>query len=250
MTLFMSNPIYWMLVDTDQTVPEAQGALSGSELGKYSAFRFSKRRDEWLLGRWTAKSLAHSLPGYQQYPLDQIEILNTSEGAPYIQLADGTRPEGCLTISHSGHLAMCALTTVEGLRMGADLEKIEARTETFILDYFTPAECSLVESTPAENRAEVVTMIWSAKESMLKALGVGLRWDTRSVEVRSMQGIPYAGNSDLAWNKIEIGEQNPGGRAWSGWWQRRGQFILTLAGFAGSQREIQAAQLIRKRVEG
>ena len=140
MTLFMSNPIYWMLVDTDQTVPEAQGALSGSELGKYSAFRFSKRRDEWLLGRWTAKSLAHSLPGYQQYPLDQIEILNTSEGAPYIQLADGTRPEGCLTISHSGHLAMCALTTVDGLRMGADLEKIEARTETFILDYFTPAE--------------------------------------------------------------------------------------------------------------
>ena len=122
---FMSNPIYWMLIDTDQTVPEAQGVLSGSEFGKYSAFRFSKRRDEWLLGRWTAKCLAHSLPGYQQYPLDQIEILNTREGAPYFQFVDGTRPGGCLTISHSGHMAVCALTTIEGLRVGADLEKIE-----------------------------------------------------------------------------------------------------------------------------
>jgi len=246
----MSNLIYWMLVNIDQTVPEAQGVLSGSELGKFSAFRFPKRRGEWLLGRWTAKSLAHSLPGYQQYPLDQIEILNTQEGAPYIQLADGTRPGGRLTISHSGSLAMCALTTVEGLRVGADLEKIEARTETFILDYFTPAECRLVEATPADTRAEVVTLIWSAKESMLKALGVGLRVDTRSVEVQNMQGVPYAIDSIFEWNKIQVGEQKSSGRSWAGWWQRRGQFILTLAGFTATNAEIQAAQLIQKQVEG
>src|SRR5512140_3043067 len=245
----MSKPIYWMLVEPDQTAPEAGGLLSASELGKYSAFRFPKRRDEWLLGRWTAKSLVHSLPAYQQYSLEQIEILNTPEGAPYIQFADGTIPGGCLTISHSGHLAVCALTTVEGLRVGADLEKIEARSETFILDYFTPAECRLVESTSAETRAEVVTLIWSAKESMLKALGVGLRWDTRSVEVQNVQGIPYLVDSDFEWNKIQVGEQKSSGQAWACWWQRRGQFIFTLAGFAATNAEIQAAQLIQKRVE-
>jgi 4'-phosphopantetheinyl transferase len=245
----MYNPIYWMLVDTHQTVPEAQGVLSGSELEKFSAFRFSKRRDEWLLGRWTAKSLAHSLPGCQHYPLNQIEILNTREGAPYIHLADGTRPGGCLTISHSGSQAMCALTTIEGLRVGADLEKIEARTETFILDYFTAVEYLLVESTPPESRAEVVTLIWSAKESMLKALGVGLRVDTRSVEVQSMQGVPCAVESNFEWNKIQVREQKSSGRFWAGWWQRRGQFLLTLTGFAATQAEIQAAQLIQKQVE-
>ena len=163
MTLFMSNPIYWMLVDTDQTVPEAQGALSGSELGKYSAFRFPKRRDEWLLGRWTAKSLAHSLPGYQQYPLDQIEILNTSEGAPFIQLADGTRPESCLTISHSGHLAMCALTTVEGLRMGADLRRSRRapKHSSWIISHRLNA--AWLNRRPPKTEREVVTLIWSAK---------------------------------------------------------------------------------------
>ena len=85
---------------------------------------------------------------------------------------------------------------------------------------------------------------------MLKALGVGLRWDTRSVEVQSMQGVPYAVDSIFEWNKIQVGEQKSSGRSWTGWWQRRGQFMLTLAGFAGSQIDIQAAQLIQKRDEG
>ena len=41
---------------------------------------------------------------------------------------------------------MCALATGLELQVGTDLEKVEARTETFILDYFTPAERQLVEN--------------------------------------------------------------------------------------------------------
>ena len=127
-----------MLVNSHQAAPEARGVLSPSELQKYSAFRFPKRRDEWLLGRWTAKALVHSLPAYQHYSLDQIEIHNAPEGAPYLQLPDRAAPAECLTISHSGNFALCALATGLNLQVGADLEKVEARTETFILDYFTP----------------------------------------------------------------------------------------------------------------
>jgi 4'-phosphopantetheinyl transferase len=245
----MPNPIYWMLVDSHLATLEAPEVLSPFELQKYCSFRFPKRRDEWLLGRRTAKALAHSLPTYQHYSLAQIEIRNAPEGSPYLQLPERAAPAECLTISHSGNLALCALSIGLKLHIGADLEKIEARTETFILDYFTPTERQLVDRVSAETRAEVVTLIWSVKESMLKALGTGLRRDTRSVEVLGLEGGLPSGDGHSKWQMIQVQEQPTSKLAWAAWWQRRNAFILTLAGFAATQEEIQSTQLVEQQVE-
>jgi 4'-phosphopantetheinyl transferase len=242
----MPNPIYWMLVDSHQAALETPEILSPSELQKYSTFRFPKRRDEWLLGRWTAKALVHSIPAYQHYSLDQIEIRNAPEGAPYIQMPDRATPAECLTISHSGIFALCALATGLDLQVGTDLERIEEHTKTFILDYLTPVERQLVDKYPAETRAMVVTLIWSAKESMLKALGVGLRRDTRKVEVFGLEGLPPTGEDQGKWQRVRIGEQPASDRAWAAWWQRRDSFVLTLAGFAARQKEIRSVRLIEQ----
>ena len=244
----MPTTIHWMLVDSARTPLETRAFLSPSELERFSAFRFPKRRDEWLLGRWAAKALAHSLPAYQDYPLDRIEIQNTPAGVPFIQVHGQAASPDCLTISHSGHLALCALAAGPDLRVGADLEKIELRTGTFILDYFTPAESQLVETYPPDTRAVVVTLIWSAKEAMLKAMGVGLRWDTRSVEVRRVDGLLPAGDSTGKWQELQVGEVNASQAAWSAWWQRRGQFILTLTEFAARPSEIRSAHLVEQKL--
>ncbi len=252
-TFIMSNPIYWMLSDSLQIAPallEALDFLSPSEFQKYSAFRFPKRRNEWLLGRWTAKALVHSIPDYQHYSLDQIEICNAAEGAPYLQLPGRITKAECLTISHSGECSFCALSTGLTRQVGADLEKVEARTETFVMDYFTPVERQLVENTPAETRAVVVTLIWSVKESMLKALGVGLRRDTRSVEVHGLDGHLSASDEPAEWQLQQVGEQPVSRRAWAAWWQRRGSFVLTLAGWADTPAEIQSARLLEMQVDG
>jgi 4'-phosphopantetheinyl transferase len=245
----MSTLIYWTLVDFHQAALEVKGFLSPAELQKYSTFRFPKRRDEWLLGRWTAKTMVHSLPAYQHYSLDKIVIHNAPEGAPYIQLPDRATPAECLSISHSGNLALCAIATGLDLQVGTDLEKVEARTETFIMNYFTPSERQLVKNYPAETRALVVTLIWSAKESMLKALGVGLRRDTHMVEVHGLDGILRTDNDHGLWQKIQIGEKPANNRAWAAWWHRRDPFVLTLAGFATTQAEIQSARLVEKQIE-
>jgi len=246
----MPTTIYWMLVDSDQAPLEIQRILSPSEHKRFSTFRFPKRQEEWLLGRWAAKSLAHSLPAYQDYPLDQIEIHNTPEGAPHIQLPGETSPADCLTFSHRENLALCALASGPDLRVGADLEKIEPRTETFILDYFTPAECQLVNAFPAEIRAVAVTLIWSAKEAMLKALGVGLRWDTRMVEVLGLDGPLHASGSHSEWQSLQVGETLAHNRAWTAWWQRREQFILTLAAFSATQAGMQSVHLVEQSLPG
>lgn len=248
MKKIMSKLIYWMLVDSDLTPPQVQGVLSPSERKKFSTFRFPKRQKEWLLGRWAAKALVHSLSAYRDTPLDQIEIRNTPEGAPFLQVQGQSARADCLTISHSGHLALCALVSDPGLRVGADLEKIEQRTGTFIQDYFTPGECQLVEAASAESRAVLVTLIWSAKEAMLKALGVGLRWDTRTVEVLALGDIFQTSRANGKWQKIQVSETKAGERIWNCWWQRREQFILTLAGFSPSQAGLRSARLVEKKL--
>ncbi|HTX89628.1 MAG TPA: 4'-phosphopantetheinyl transferase superfamily protein [Anaerolineales bacterium] len=241
--------IYWTLVDAPaKSLAGSGGFLSESELEKFSTLRFPKRRDEWLLGRWAAKSLVHSMPTYQHYSLEEIEIRNAPEGAPYIRPPGEAASPDCLSISHRDRSALCALTMGSGLRVGVDLEKIEPRSTAFVADYFTPAEQALANAGQAGTSQAVVTLIWSAKEAMLKALGVGLRWDTRRVEVREIAGSPPEDGPQDQWQKLQVADQERPGRSWQAWWQRRGPFILTLTSFATGPADNPAAWLVEKSV--
>lgn len=219
--------IYWLLAEkTPASLCEAGAFLSPQECQKLSAMRFPKRRDAWLLGRWAAKSLIHNLPDYQNHSMPEIEIKNTPEGVPVICLPGGRTSPDCLSISHSGPLAFCALTQAPALMVGVDLEKIEPRSEDFIQDYFTPGEQRLVGSFPLEAKHAAVTLIWSMKEAMLKAIGVGLRWDTRQVEIREIRNENYGD-----WQEVIVSDLRQKNRPWTAWWQRRGDFLMTIAGF-------------------
>lgn len=243
----MYKRIYWTLVDTSW-LPRDQVSvfLSATELEKLSSLRFPKRREEWLLGRWAVKSLARALPGYQNWAACDIEVRNSPDGSPHVWLPDGNPAPDGLSISHSHQLALVAMALGPGIRIGVDLEKIEPRSHVFVEDYFTTAERGLVGSFPAEARDMVSTLIWSTKESMLKALQVGLRWDTRRVEVLSIQGVttdPIAGGQ---WQGLRVGDPEPAGRHWAAWWQRRDDFLMTIVAMASDAAELEAVELLEK----
>ena len=245
----MSSAIYWTLAEASQIpLDHKEAFLSDPEIQKFSSLRFPKRRGEWLLGRWAAKRLVQSLAPYQDYRLNEIEICNAPEGAPFILLPGGEIFPDSLTISHSGRFALCGLAPGANFRIGADIERLEPRSQAFIADYFTPAEHQLVASYPPEIRQTTVNLIWSAKESMLKALGVGLHWDTRQVEIREVDGL-FLLASDLGkWQKMQLGDFEAKERRWAGWWQCRGNFVITLAGFTSAPVDLQSALLVEKGV--
>jgi 4'-phosphopantetheinyl transferase len=228
----MSTPIYWTLAEAPQDPLENKpGFLAASEREKLSTLRFPKRREEWLLGRWAAKSLVQSIPAYQQVSLDEIEIRNNPEGAPQLFL-DGTVSKHCLTISHRDRFAFCATTTATELRIGADLEMVEPRISAFVTDYFTTLEQDLVNPLPAAVKETAVSLIWSVKESMLKALVVGQHWDTRQVEVGEITGLETDPSGPADWHRLQVRDAAQADRCWAAWWLRRGPFILTVAGFS------------------
>jgi 4'-phosphopantetheinyl transferase len=107
--------------------------------------------------------------------------------------------------------------------LGCDLEVVEPRSHDFVADYFTVEEQSWVARTPSAEKAEIVTLLWSAKESTLKALQYGLRLDTRSVMV-----TPLAGALDPdGWSPLRIGCAD--GRAFQGWWRTADGVVRTVA---------------------
>ena len=202
------------------------------------AMRFPKRRTDWRLGRWTAKQ---AVAACLNLPTDirtlaDIEVLAAPSGAPEVFLRH--RPaQIAISLSHREGTALCTVAPA-GTSFGCDLETIEPHSNAFIEDYCTSEEQALIARTPVEDRALIVSLVWSAKESSLKALQQGLRLDTRCVCVWLVDGLPRdtkerhefclgprASNPD-GWHALRI--QCSSGPAYGGWWRCQDRFVRTI----------------------
>src|SRR6516164_3359283 len=176
--------VYW-LEQTEGDVPPHHDWLSANEAARLNDMRFAKRRADWRLGRWTAKrALAAylNLPSHPQ-ALTDIELRPASSGAPEVFFAN--KPAAVtVSLSHRAGSALCAVA-LSGAALGCDLEIIEPRSDGFVADYFTPEEQALVAEASAPDRPWLLALLWSAKESALKALRTGLRLDTRCVTIET-----------------------------------------------------------------
>src|SRR5579864_1651730 len=174
--------VYW-LEQSEADVPAENNWLSANEAACLTGLRFAKRRCDWRLGRWTAKlalSICVDVPSTIEV-FKKIEIRPAQSGAPEIFFANQPAPV-TISLSHRDGIAACAVA-ISGVDIGCDLESVEPRSDAFVGDYFTIEEQALVARASAVNRPRLLALLWSAKESALKALHEGLRLDTRSVTV-------------------------------------------------------------------
>jgi len=234
--------VYWF-EQTQADMPSSEDWLSDKETHTLRGLRFPKRRADWLLGRWTAKNaLAISLDlSTEPQTLKQIEIRASLSGAPEAFLRD--QPAAAtISLSHRAGIGACVVVPSH-IALGCDLEKIEPRSDAFASDYFTAEEQGLIGNTDGANRDQLLALLWGAKESALKALGEGLRRDTRSVTV-SLPGLPLnraapqqrPGQEQFAsalpqseaanWNALQV--HTTEGHSFAGWWMESSGFVRTL----------------------
>ena len=114
---------------------------------------------------------------------------------------------------------MCLLAA-QPAAVGCDLELVEPRSDAFVRDYLTGPERRLVAAAGSSHDV-AANLVWSAKESALKALRTGLMRDTRSVEV----AVADLGPPELTWLPLRV--QAAEGEVFHGWWLRSGPFLLT-----------------------
>jgi 4'-phosphopantetheinyl transferase len=213
---------YW-LVQSHANVPEGDWWLSDKERASLAGLKFPKRRNDWRLGRWTAKQVAYSClsrGGALVRPAD-LEIFPASDGAPQL-FVSGIQAQLSISISHSERFAFCAISEHEAA-LGCDLEFIQQHGDNFAEDYFVDEEKALLSRFPELNEDVVLTLIWSGKEAALKALRQGLRRDTRSVVV----SLNWLEGSDDSWNALSV-RCLESSRIFGGRWRIFQNFVQTI----------------------
>jgi 4'-phosphopantetheinyl transferase len=214
-----SESIHW-LIQKQSEVPGNDRWLSLAERDHLAALRFPKRRNDWLLGRWTAKTLLSGTLGIPHTDFSSLEIISAPDGAPQVWLL-GEPAAAVLSISHSEGVAFCA-ATAKNAALGCDIETITSKEPLFLRDYFTMEEQEICARVPERDRSLAAILIWSAKESALKAMREGLRRDTRSVVVH----IDPERRLD-SWNPLKVRCLQTES-VFEGCWRVQQQRVLTL----------------------
>jgi len=213
--------VYW-LEQTEADVPEENNWLSANEALCLNGLHFAQRRADWRLGRWTAKRALCACLEVPDQPqvFRKIDIRPAPSGAPEA-FFDNQPAAVTISLSHRAGVAACAVVNSH-VEMGCDLEMVEPHSDAFVAEYFTLEEQALVARASAADRDRLLALLWSAKESALKALRAGLRLDTRCVIVS-----PFPASYDLnGWSRLLV--RYSGTRIFHGWWQHTDNILRTV----------------------
>jgi len=231
--------IHW-LEQVESDVPAEDYWLGPNERACLERMRFLKRRTDWRLGRWTAKRAVAARLNLPADPpaLANIEIRAAQSGAPEVFL-DRQPAHIAISLSHRAGVALCAVGAPDA-SFGCDLETVERRDAAFLADYFTSEEQEFVARSPVEEQQQLAAVLWSAKESTLKALRQGLRLSTTSVSVSLVEAPPDSSvpirqgrrpasgavvNAD-GWRTLRAcytGEHD-----FRGWWRQENHIVRTI----------------------
>jgi phosphopantetheinyl transferase len=233
--------VFWNLVKGHSGGEER--LLSPAEADRLVGMRFALRRNSFLLGRRAAKQLLRLHPACGGLPPTAITVANHPAGGPFA-VVDGRELPCSLSISHCSDAAVCALVIPAGVSVGIDLEAVEDRSSAFVQDFFTAEEASYVAALAETEQAAWVTRVWSAKEAVLKASGVGLRVDSRSVSIFASAG----GQRKDGWQPLHAAGPALEGRACRVWWRPSGEQVITLVVLADAGALLESESIFLQQV--
>lgn len=145
------------------------------------------------------------LARYVRQPPDALRFRREARGRPYL-----TEPAGGpeFSLAHSGDRMLLAVGLT---RCGVDLEALAKprRFAELALAYLGPEERAWVEACDGEGRARRFLQLWTAKEAVLKACGLGISDGLRAVRVAiaadgslSPLALPEAAGDPARWRLI------------------------------------------------
>ncbi len=149
------------------------GLLSEREKALFATYTYPKRQNEWLGGRLACKYAILSLHGRVTAPAAEgfaaISILPAKTGRPELVHHGGHWPGPGISISHSSGYAVAMAARTQ--RCGIDIQKISKKIIQVQSRFAAAGELDcLRRSAQGLGETERLTLLWSAKEALKKAL--------------------------------------------------------------------------------
>jgi 4'-phosphopantetheinyl transferase len=178
--------------------------LSIEERARADAFGRAEDRRDYVaahaLLRWALAAGTGRAP-------EELVFERDPHGKPFLAHAEQARPRA-FSLSHSAGLVACAISAVHAV--GIDVEAVNGAIDVsrIAARYFTVDEATALVRCPIEDRVWRFVELWTLKEALLKAAGVGPATTLDSVSfrvdggrVRLMSAPPAIG---MAWTFVLI----------------------------------------------
>ncbi len=165
-------------VALDQSPEPFESLLSPEELVRRERFRFEEGRVQFAITRGALRIL---LGGYLERDPSKLRFVFTEKGKPFLA---GERLR--FNVAHSGRLALIAMTLEAAI--GVDIEHTgrSAKIDDTAPAILSPDELNAWKALDHPARRASFFKHWVAKEAYLKAIGIGLGRDPRTLEISKL----------------------------------------------------------------
>lgn len=156
-------------------LPAASGLLDRRERARAARFRFRRDRDAYIAAHAIWRVVLGERLGMAA---SDVQIDDYPGGQPRVN--DGAI---ATSLSHSGSLVAVAVS--DERTVGVDIEQRPSRVDLRALAprFCHPREHDAADTLPSPERDLALLELWTRKEAVLKAFGIGLAADPASVNV-------------------------------------------------------------------
>jgi len=172
------------LIDLSRSTPETDGE---GILGPEEVERAARLRSERARSRFRSSHLAMRkiLAGYLGRRPGALAFQLGEAGKPRLSGGEEGDPHLWFNLSHSGDIALCAVSTCG--EIGVDVEEVTPLrdVERLATRHFSPEELVDWQALDGSKRLDGFYRVWTRKEALLKAAGLGLSRPLERVDTRA-----------------------------------------------------------------
>ncbi|MDR1235902.1 MAG: 4'-phosphopantetheinyl transferase superfamily protein [Holosporaceae bacterium] len=147
--------------------------MSADELKRFDSVGSEKVKKQYCLGRILTKKALSSFIG--EFAFDAVSVLNEKNGCPFIESS-----EYAVSITHTNDV-VAALVFKNIFSFGTDIENPRKNAREAM-------ESILVDGEPVGRDLENLTVAWTLKESLSKALKSGFHLPFDEFEISDLSG--------------------------------------------------------------
>ncbi len=153
----------------EAAIDAAVSVLSDDERTQFERFHSARDARDYAAAHALLRT---SLSRYADRGPSRWRFDRTPPGKPFLIEEDGF--SASFSLSHTHGMVACALTAAAAL--GVDVECIDRKVDSadIAARFFAPAEAAHLAQLDGEVRRERFFDLWTLKEALVKALGVGL----------------------------------------------------------------------------